>query len=104
MTARDEAMAVEGARLLSALDVPLHGFSSGAREKVALVQALGLCALIDDDPAVLSSATAAGLPVFALRHPHNADALDELGVPHADDWPGLHRLLVRWLATQRAQR
>lgn len=98
MTARDEDVAVEGARLLSALGVELHGFSCGAREKVALAVALGMGALVDDDPAVLAAATAADLAAFALRHAHNADALVELGVAHAVDWRGLHRLLRAWLA------
>jgi hypothetical protein len=104
MTARDEPTAVEGARLLTELHVPVHGFSCGVREKVALAQALGICALVDDDPVVLSSATAAGLAVFALRHSHNAVVLDELGVPHAGDWPGLGRLLVPWLAERAVTR
>lgn len=104
MTARDERVAVEGARLLAELDVRVHGFSCGAREKTALAQALGICALVDDDPAVLASATAAGLPVFALRYSHNAAVLDELSVPHADDWHGLRRLLLPWLAARTTSR
>ncbi len=91
-TARDEGLAVEGVELLRASGVPFDGFCCAA-EKVELCGALGATALVDDDVDLLRRARRVGLPTFALRHPHNAAVLDELAVPHASGWRGLHRLL-----------
>jgi len=90
-------LAVEGVEFLRASGIPFDGVCC-AREKVSLCRAVGATALVADDADVLRRAHGAGLPVFAIRHPHNAAALDELAVPDADDWHRLHPLLSDFIS------
>lgn len=91
---RAQAAAVLTARWLTEQDIPFDALvCAPALDKVAYAQSVGAKLLIDDKPATIRAALAAGLAVGAIIHPYNLAEVALPGVTAAATWPGLRRAL-----------
>jgi hypothetical protein len=66
-------------------------------DKIARAQELGIGVLVDDSPVNLERAIEAGIVAATLRHPWNADVIEEEDVVAGDDWYALERELAPFL-------
>jgi phosphoglycolate phosphatase-like HAD superfamily hydrolase len=101
ITARPEADLAAVARILGD-----HGYAPAvavSRSGIGKVQYClenDISLLVEDEPDTIRAAHEARLMVTSLRYRYNAAVIDELDIPHDEDWYGLKPIIFELLGLQ----
>ena len=103
-TSRPDALGPETLAALTELGVQSDSFHAEQRcEKIARCQAAGIGVIVDDKPATIEQAAAAGLIAIALRWPYNQHLEDLPGVILCRNWIEITRAVLAHRANRPAQ-
>lgn len=86
MTHRPPETITDVALMLSENEAVVHEIQCGEFDKIAACQAAGIDVLVDDKPATIEAAHAAGMIALSLSHPFNSEVIGRLGIVGASGW------------------